>query len=1030
MSGSVLVCWYPMIVSPSMLQTRLSYILLLVVLQWTAAVRADDASDSFRTGVGFWRSRHWDLAAETFEEFLQEHPDHPRTPLAGFYLGLTYSSLSQHEKARERFAAYLQNNPNGANAAAARYRIGESSYYLGDVEAAAEQLEEYVRRHPSDRLIHWGRLQLGESLVQLQRWEEGDQILRKLIASVSKNDIKQQASYTLAVSLEKQRKHNEAVTAYRGVVQLGDSPEAVKALARAGTIRFRQEQYERAAAFYDEIVRRFPKSRHMASAALHSGRALFRIHKFDNAIQRFEQVPRQSPEFPEALLFTGMSKARLNDIGAARDILQQALEAAGDSDLAPEIVFERASLEQQDGRLKLAAQLFLDLADRWPQDTHTSDALFNSASLHLELSDARTADRLLKRLNSDFPESAQRPQQRFLAGRLFLMQDNHTAAREEFLQVLQTDEATPRSASLSLYYLARIDHEAKQYKSALETVNRLIPDLNENNRDLQGILALGAMSALELGRNDQSVKLASQFLERQPSGPLAVDALSARTVAYARMGNYTAATADSDTLIQQAADNRQTWTAILQAAEHAWDAEDFQASHILFGLTNHPQAAESMQVSGASGTAWSLFRLEQYDDAASAFRDATGIAPPDSSVGFDSLYMSVRSQQLAGQIDDALRGYAGIVRDFMQATRKTNDEKLRKKLIQWALDAGRTAARLLAEEDRIEDANQQWSALADAFSGQPLWDEILDEWAFVNLERERYSDADPIYKLLLSKSPDSRFAGTARLALAESMLVADATDQAQQEFEAIVDHEMYLPAEKEKALFHLITIDAERSRWEQVIRRASQFGTLHSNSPRAPRVQLLHADALINTGRAEEAVAVLQLLRQYVLDSNDIAPWMERTWVVMAEAALDTKDYAKIDRLETEFQDRFPDSKYSFLMSHVQGRRWKNQAQFEKAREAFTAVTQDDYGRGTRTAALCQFLKADTYLFEEDYPKALRTFLQLSILYDYPDLSARALYQAVGCYKKMGDISSAERIREQLIREYPSTKWAKELSAG
>ena len=96
------------------------------------------------------------------------------------------------------------------------------------------------------------------------------------------------------------------------------------------------------------------------------------------------------------------------------------------------------------------------------------------------------------------------------------------------------------------------------------------------------------------------------------------------------------------------------------------DAEDFQASHILFRLTDHPQAPESTQVSGASGTAWSLFRLEQYDDAATAFREATGIAPPDSSVGFDSRYMSVRSQQLAGRIDDALRGYANTTLGYLE----------------------------------------------------------------------------------------------------------------------------------------------------------------------------------------------------------------------------------------------------------------------------------------------------------------------------------------------------------------------------
>ena len=140
-----------------------------------------------------------------------------------------------------------------------------------------------------------------------------------------------------------------------------------------------------------------------------------------------------------------------------------------------------------------------------------------------------------------------------------------------------------------------------------------------------------------------------------------------------------------------------------------------------------------------------------------------------------------------------------------------------------ALDSGRTAARLLAERDRIDDANQQWSALASAFSEQPQWDEILDEWAFVNLKSQRYDDADQIYEQLLKNRPDSPFAGTARLALAESRLVANATTEARREFEAIVDQSKYSSSDREKALFHLITIDAEENRIDWGVSEAERL---------------------------------------------------------------------------------------------------------------------------------------------------------------------------------------------------------------
>ena len=52
-------------------------------------------------------------------------------------------------------------------------------------------------------------------------------------------------------------------------------------------------------------------------------------------------------------------------------------------------------------------------------------------------------------------------------------------------------------------------------------------------------------------------------------------------------------------------------------------------------------------------------------------------------------------------------------------------------------------------------------------------DRILDEWALLNYEAQRYEKADDLFRRLIEQVPDSDLVDNARLSLAESDLLAD-----------------------------------------------------------------------------------------------------------------------------------------------------------------------------------------------------------------------------------------------------------------
>lgn len=1002
-----------------------------VALLHPATLMADRAEDEFNAGVVLWRKDRFTPAVEAFEKFLEDYPDHSRAALAHFYLGLSYSSLRKYADSRNHFEQFLQLDPQGANTAAAKYRVGECSYYLKEYDKAVDQLQDYTAQYPEDKLIDWGNLQLGESLVQVKRWEDADRILTALAAESENDYIRKQAEYTLALSLERQTRFDDAVKAYRKVAEQDDARQATRALARAGTIRFRQQQYEQASDLYDQIVSDFATSRLMPAAALNSGLSQYRLKNYEQALQRFRQVPETSAERIEATLLSGMSLARLERVDEARKTLRAAYEAAGKTGFAAEALFEMARLEQIAEDYPLATQMYQDLIDRWPEDSHVADAIFNAASLQLETDHPADAEKLLSRLNSDFPDEAARPRARFLAGRVLLQQDRKSDAREAFSQVAESDQSEERSVALSLYYIAKVDHEARQFESALKMVQRLRPLLEqEANDDLHGALALGAMSALELDRFDVTEELASAYLQNEEHTSQSADALAARTVARASTGKYGDAVQDADALVKSSPENPQTWTAILQSAEAAWDKNEYDAARQLFQRAENEQAPIVSRRSGASGVAWAFFRLQQFQDAAEAFQQIANNWPK-STAGLEGRYMAARSLQEAGQLETAVTSYIGVSKDFAELAPSAKAPALQQRLRNYALDAGRTAARLLAGEGRDEESNQQWADLVDRFQDTKDLDVLLDEWALQNLKAKNYDKADEIYRRLLKDRPDSRFAGTARLSLAESTLNEGQMDKAMAEFEAIIDHEQYDRTDKARAMYHLTDIYTERQNWARVEELSKRFAVEHSGESLAPRIQLLRADALLALDQLDEARDLLEMLRQGVLDGQlEKAPWTERIWIVLGEVALAAEDYESVDPVAAEFSEQFPQSRLQFQMTYVQGRRWKNQAEpdFEKARVFFDETIYDDTGRGTRTAARCQFLIADTRLMQKDYAQASRDYFKVYTLYRYPDLQAQALFQAGACQQKLGNTQEAIANWKSLIEEFPESPLAKDAA--
>ncbi len=1007
-----------------------NHFLLLVTVLWltTDAAFADKAGDDFNLGVGLYRSQRYDQSAETFGQFLKDFPEHPRANIARLYGALSLNSLEQYAPARELFTAFLKVEPDGKNAADARYRLGECSYYLRDYPAAIEQLSTYLDKHSGHALGDWAKLFLGDSYVATEQWQKAEATLSALVQNHTTAAILADARLSLGRAFEGMKRTPEALEQFKAVAGEQESPLAPRALNRIGAIHFAAEQYKEAAATYEQLIANHATSSLVPSASLAAGMSWYRTNEFEKALPRFRAVPTESPSAAQAILMTAMSLKELGRTDESRQVFAEALKAAGDSPLATDILFQHAQMERAVDAKPLAAQLYEDIADRWPASNRTAECLFNASELHLELNNAEKAERLWSRMKKEFPAVAAQPREQILLGRLLLSRGDVDKATETLQRAAgESADSEDRVVAVGRYYLVRALYKGKKHDQVVQQASLMTNVLKDDARgEMQGALALAAVSSLELKQFDNVLKFADGFLPHARDAKQKADVAAARAVALSHLRRLSEATESLRQLVASHPDEPQTWTAVLQAADAAMEQNAADDAARIFAIAAGNSKDAAVREAGFAGVAWSQFKGQNFADAEKSF--TTLIQDfPDSEDLAQSVFMQARSIEEQGNAERTATAYASVFERLTknQPPAVTGAESTPP--LQFAFDAGRQTARMLEKLQRVDDADKAWEALATRFPDATEADKVLDEWAWLNVSAKRFNRSDEIHRRLVERFPDSPFAGQARLSLAESQMDAGQLDASLKEMAAIVADARYAAAEKERALFHVIEIQAAGRNWQSALMATEQFLADYAPSPLTPQVRQFAGDALLQLSDAGKAATVLEPLRQEIIAGTvPVDDWTDRVWVLLAETALAQKQYDQIDVLEADLKQRSGQSRFTFQMNDIQGRRWKQQAppDFAKARQYFGLVTADIEAEGTETAARCQFLIAESWMMQAELDEAVKEYFKVYLSYSYDELRAQALFQAAACEAQLQRNAAAIRDFRDLVATFPQSEFA------
>ena len=1001
--------------------------LTAATLLQSSPARADAGLDAYNFARGLYKAERWLQAEEAFRKFQADFPKHEQIPFGKLYLGLSQIQLEKHSAGRDTLDAFIKDYPKNIDVAHARYRVAECSYYLDELDRAEKDFTSCLKDFPKDPFREFALFYLGDTQRRLGKAKEAVASLQSSITLFPQGRMAAEARFGLAQATEAAGDSAGALLLYREAAKSSQEDRGDAAQLAIANLLFGQRKFQEAVNEYEAVGTRFPESRLLSLATLNAGFALYQNNDFANALTKFDAAEANPMQAVTAGYWKGLSLKAMRDYQGAAEVLADVEKKAGEEAIAESVVYQLADCQFRSGQLAAAEASFLKVTQKWPMGQFADHSLYFATECVLEA--ARTAEPavrtarlkeaelLLSKFDRDYDTSSIRMSHKLQEGQFLMLRatpDDMKRAAEIYDAVLKATQR-PQTQAEARYQLARVRQEQGDSKGALESIAPLAEAvIADPKTGLPESLILHAFLSLEAAQPLVAMKSAQSYLQHNAKGALRDQAWSHVATAAAKTQDWTAADKAVSSLLSDHSESPIVSRTILNVAETAYDAKHWQAAGRFFETLLAPGPESPFHAAAISGLAWSKLQQMEYATAAERFQQFLKehakheLAPEAGFMVGDALQKSTKFAEAAVAFETAFKTFGPHEQAFL---------------------AGLQAARLQARLKQRDEANRIYTALEGRFPKRPEHGQLLNEWALVLYEAERYADADALFRRITNEHPESAVADNAQFSLAESDLVNGKVQFARTSFAALVANEKSDATVREDSLFRIIGIDADAGKWNDVLASADQFAKQFPTSDYSPEVQFYHGNGQVNLGEFEAAEKTLAQLADRVAEpAIGQSEWIGHLWALLAECQVRQKKYDAVMATAAKARDWKVDSPTYYMLDEVVGRAWKSQAKFTEATAAFTRVIESEAGSRTETAAKAQLMIAEIHFLQQKYPEARDGYLKVYFLYKFPAWQAPALFQAGQCDELIGSKESLEGARkwyQTLQKEFGDTDFAK-----
>jgi TolA-binding protein len=981
------------------------------------------------------------LAADEYQAFLNDNPNHPQAGVARYGLAVCRVRLSQFDEAIALLEQVLK-DPALKQRDEALAVLGHCYLAKGQHDKALAAWEDLLKQFPQSPQAELAALNRAQTLYAAGRHDQAADACKAFLDKYPNSTRKPAAEFSLALAQFATGKHAEAAGALEEVLKTPNSPLAFDAMLLLGQCREGQARFADAARQYESALRIVPPGRR--DECLYSlGVALYKAGDYAAAAKRLAEVlagPADGKYVKPARLELGLAQVAAGKLPEARTTLaavarddppraglarywlaqcdmtdrkfEPALAALNELAAAKEkpedlesVLFDRAICEMSLEKDDPAAGHFADFRKQFPQSKRLADATYRQAfclyrlkrydqSLPLCRQAAATGD----------PAAPAAAAAADLAAENLFQLAKYDEAEKAFQALAGGATQEDRKARLTLR-LAQCAHVRGDYPQTIRLAEPLAgrPEALQDAGLRQAVFLLGD-AQFQSAKYDEAARTLEKYLPK--AGADKSEVRYKLGLAQLRSGNADSGQKTLDSLI--ARDDQSPWAqrARYELAQLAYRQKQPAKAADLLAKLRADKMPEDLAAPALYLQAWLDFDQARYPEAAERFGRLVERFPRHA-LAEEAAYQQAVSLAEAGEGEPAL----AALRAYLHAHA---DGK-------YAADARRYLARCLAKLGRHAEAAKEFAALAADTKGVTA--ELLYEWAWS--QRQAQDDgAAATYERLVKEFPQSPLAAGGRVEWAEALYAKQKYAEAAKLLEQVVADGAAEGKTLAAARYRLGCCYDKQDMPDKAAAALAAVAEQHADSELAAPAMYQAALAYAKAGKPDQAAKLLANFAERYPKHEQAGAAMLKLGEMLAQQ----REYEESAAAYESFLRKFPQDKLAYAANFGLGLSLEARRKYDDARKAYEKVTAVHSGP---TAARAQFQIGACYAAEGRHEKAAAELLKVEIIYANPEWAAKALLEAGRQFEAIKQIEQAKQQYAACAAKYkgspPAEQAAKRL---
>ena len=921
-------------------------------------------------------------STQTLGKIVKEYPDYPDADQALYFQGQAFYKLGRYDEAVAAFEG-LDAFENAKFKEVAQYDLASAYQQTGNFDRALSAFEKYLKSVPAEAVdeIDDINLQIAKLNTRLAAAARSRQ------ESVEAVELLKQADERLNRISENSKSAFYADACFQQAMvagELGDFPRAAKL-------------FEQAASDKD--------SPNASQATVMAGREWIRAKQYPVAVKLLEPLAKADSRFGIEAVILLSNAYRNSDVPEKATALTESwIERSADAPLYVALLMENAEAAYATPKMKpKAAQRFLEIADKFPEDRAAPEALFNATAAWWESFETdksiETAKRFMKNhaahpLALDVQEilgDAQLVKEDYAAGEQTFRalakqypkskQQSHWALRTGWALYLQKKypetEAwlteridsfkLPKSASEARHWIGASQYQQKKYADAMGYLQDSVDSDEQWERADETLLAL-LRCELATDKIKEARLTAEKITDQFPESPAVAESVFRIGETLYDKNELDDALSQYQTLLKQFPDS------------------EFVPASLL-------------------GQGWALLRTDKAEEAEKSFNLLIEQFPNHQVAEQARMARSVAHRKL-GKSAEAIEA----LKQFL-ATAAEGDAK----------NSSRFELGLAyVENENWNEAETVFRGLLELPDENRLADRTRYELAWTLESLDRVADATAQFQDLAEKFPNSPLAAEANFKVASSFYDQEKYDEAATFYTNVIEGPEASDELMEKALYKLAWSSYKQNRFEEAANRFDKQTSKFPKGKLAADGRFMQAQSWFENESYSKAFEAYAVAKPIVLQSQSTPDRLK--WLTMINGAK-SANQQKLWQQAIDFA--MP------LTSTSADKETQNEAWFEIG-QARMGLKQEDsaidaWQRASastgKTGAHARVMKGDMLFKQKRFDEAIDEFKLVFYGYggtesapEIRSLQAYAVYESARCsYVRVSEAS--DRMKPQLVKD-------------